>query len=220
MNVRVGFRLKAHKLAGLRNAPKILQKHLHGGLRGIGKRLVASSRRFMRRDTGEEQKSLVIEVSGSSFERSELEVYSTLTQAFIDAYGLRRGVFPAFRRGSRLYQWARRHANVSLSDTGNPTRTEQGPVSPIANIYRRAGGRITKVRRVRSGSKGTNSVGKQRRTQLDTTERMAWAIARSVYLHGIRPTHWNERALDANKAHIINDLRNAIARAAREMSRG
>lgn len=220
MRVSVRFRLKAHKTAGLNNAPKILAKHLKGGLRGIGKRLVASSRRFMRRDTGEEQRSLIVAINGSAFEKTELEVYSTLTQAFIDAYGLRRGVFPAFRRGSRLYQWARRHGNVSVGDIGNPTRTEQGPVSPIANIYRRAGGRITKVRRVTRGRKGSGNLGGQRGTKLDTTERIAWAIARSVYLHGIRPTHWNERALDANKQHIINDMRNAIARAAREISRG
>jgi hypothetical protein len=218
MRVNVQFRIKAHKIAGLTNAPEILRRNMVGGLKGIGKRLVTSSKRFMRRDTGESQKSLIISITGSELTNTQLEVYSQLTQAFIDAYGLRRGVFPTFRRGSRLYKWARRNANVRSVDDSNPSRTEQGPVSPVENIYRRAGGRITQVRKVRKGQTVRGAT--QRSSRLDTTERVAWAIARSVYLHGIRPTHWNEKALDANKQHIINDLRNAISRAAREMTRG
>lgn len=210
--VSVQFRKKAFKIRGLQNAPAILSKHMRGGLTGIGRRLKASAVRYMRRDSGESHKSLRVKVDGK-FETARVDVYSNLVQAIIDAYGLRRGVFAPYSRGTRLYRWASRKL---AGRTSREVVREAGPVSP--NPLRRAGGRVVRVKKV--GRVIDVSARAKRTAKERSIELFARRVARKIFERGIKPTHWNERALEANKGHIINDIRNAVFRAANEMSRG
>lgn len=210
--INVKFRQKAFKIRGLKNANQILSKHMRGGLSGIGRRLKATAPRFMRKDQGTAQRSLQIKTTGT-FENARVEVFSTIIQAIIDAYGLRRGVHAPYAPGSRLYRWASRKLDGRVSRTVNPAA---GPVSP--NPLRRAGGRVVRVKRV---SRVINTTARVSRTAKERSILIfARRVARMIYLKGIKPTHWNERALEANKGHILNDLRNALRRAANEMSHG
>lgn len=210
--VNVKFRQKVFRIKGLTNANAILTKATRGWLDGVSKRLKSSAVRYMRRNTGESQRSLMVSRTGT-FENARVDVFSNIVQAIVDAYGLRRGVFPPYAPGSRLHAWARK----KLSGRASATVTRvAGPVSP--DPLRRAGGRVISVRKVRPVARAGA------RVKLPPKDRyieiFAKRVARKIYLQGIKPTHWNERALDANRNHILNDLRNAIRRAANEMTRG
>lgn len=214
---RVKFRLKAHKLQGLKNAPQILRKNLRGGLTGIGSRLTLSSQKFMRVDRGRQRRSLRTSITGPGIDL-ELQVYSRMVQAFVDAYGIKaRTVFPPFVHGTRLYDWTRRKLAGSGPDKIRPRSGAKKQRKP------------RKVRKIRkAGQRGTGPVyrpaivAKARRTKNRNwrIEKISYIVARKIFLHGIRANQWNIKALDANMGQIINDLRNAMRRAALEMSKG
>jgi hypothetical protein len=214
MNVRVKFRLKAHKDTALKNAPRILQKNLSGGLLGLGKRLQTAARAKMRKDTGAEQRSLTYRVRATGL-NINLYVYSTLVQAFVDAYGMRRGVFPDFKVNSRLFNWAKRRVR------GIPVkriRTIGTPAGPRAKPYKP---RVQKVRRVkRIRQIGTTTNAKQRFVAKNTeARRLAFLVARAIYRRGIAAGGWPKKTLEANKGQIMQDLRNALIRSANEIKR-
>ena len=90
--VSLKFILLVHRDISLKNAPRVLNKHMRAGLESVGKRLLVAAKSRMRKDSGKEQRSLTSLVQGRNL-GLRLTVYSTLVQAFVDAYGLRRGVF-------------------------------------------------------------------------------------------------------------------------------
>src|SRR5262245_60726098 len=129
-NLRLRFRILKYRDRGIVNAPKILSKNLKGGLLEIGKRLARSARTRMRRDTGTEQKSLKILLQGQGLNLNVI-VYSTLVQAFVDAYGLPRGVFPDFAINSRLYRWVRRRSRgLVVKQVNAGVSAPAGPAKP------------------------------------------------------------------------------------------
>lgn len=212
--MRVGFRTVWYKDDGLRRAPVILAKHLRGILEGIGKRLTRSSVARMREDLGSEKKSLRIKVTGSGL-NLELRVISELAQAFVDAYGLKRGTFPPYQPGSRLYAWALRKEK-----TWEVKKTVPRPKGTKVKSTKRVK-RVTKVK----GNKRIYTHARIRPTsrknlQNSGVRRIAFLVARAIYKRGIKPNHWNTRALEANRQQIIRDLQNGLERAAREINRG
>lgn len=215
----VRFRAKT-KRNGLMKAPEIFRKHLQQGLTSIGNRLAKSAALRMRMDTGEERKSLVIEVNLRD-DRGVI-VYSPLLQAAIDSHGLRRGIFPPWRQGSRLYEWAQRKArglnSASIKGKNKPPKRTKAELK--ANRLRRA--RLRRPRKIRRsrvtvpiGAKASRRVREQRREG----KRLAFATARAIYRKGIKGTQWNKKALEANKKRIVQEMSNAIRRAISEMKR-
>lgn len=221
----IKFRLRTlvHK-QGLVNVPRILSRNLRTGLLGLGKHLAKSAQSRMRRDTGAERKSLKIEVSGRSTDLG-LTVYSTLVQAKVDAAGLRRGVFPPFSAGTPLYNWAKRKAMGKASQrvkvTGKvPKRTKTQRDSNFFRRHRIREDRESGVARFRPRTPRAVR-GKTRRARAINrlTSRIAFLTAKKIFRHGIKGTHWNKRALDANRARITRDIKNSLIRAMQEMKR-
>lgn len=188
----------------------------------LGKRLATSAASRMRKDTGESRRSLKIEVRGRGLD-IHLLVFSTLVQAKIDAVGLRKGVFPPFKEGSRLHSWAKRRArgvtSARVKITGSvPKRTES---QRLSNFQRRQRLRMQKGRY--RPPKATRQIGEgSRRTRAINAKanRIAFLVARRIYRRGIKGTQWNRKALEANKSRILREMSNSIRRAMNELKRG
>ena len=211
---RVRFRVLAHKDTALKRAPAILQKNLKGGLSAIGKRLQTSARTRMRKDTGAEQKSLTYRVAGTGLDLNVV-IVSTLVQAFVDAYGLRRGVFPDFRVNSRLYNWVKRHHGFYV-------KLERGPDTHRGFI--KSGRKIKVVKRLRSirdggGHKLPLGATKRARAKNSDIRRLTFLVARAIWRHGIKATGWPKKTLNANRDRIIRELKNAMSRTVSELKR-
>lgn len=216
---RVVFRLRAHKDTALKKAPSILQKNLKGGLLSLAKRLQASARTRMRKDTGEAHKSLTYRVSVKGLNMN-LIVYSTLVQAFVDAYGLRRGVFPDFGVNSRLYNWVKRRMRgfpiKQVRKVGVPKQMGQ---FTKARRARRARIRVNRrVRKIAGPRKPLNATGRARAKTSDV-RRLAFLVARAIYRRGVEATQWPKKTLEANRSRIIRDMSNALARSVNEIKR-
>jgi hypothetical protein len=80
--------------------------------------------------------------------------------------------------------------------------------------------RPRKVQRVTKARQTPLTKRERTRAKDASADNIAFLAARSIFEHGIRPTHWNKEALDANKAQIIRDVTNALKRAANEINRG
>lgn len=211
---KVRFTSKYKKDTALKAAPKILQKNLEAGLEGLGKRLRASAKSRMRRDRGDEQKSLVVKVRVQGLNMNMM-VFSTLIQAFVDAYGLRRGVFPDFKVNSRLYDWAKRRLrNI-------PTKQIQTIGTPSGPAKRAYKARIKKIKRRRKiRGQGEPVTSRQRhRAKVSDIRRLAFLVARAIFNRGIRAGGWPKKTLEANKQRIVRDMQNALARSANEINR-
>lgn len=212
---KVRFTSRYHKDTALKAAPKILQKNLSAGLEGLGKRLVSSAKTRMRRDRGDEQKSLRVKVRVQGLNMNMI-VFSTLIQAFVDAYGLRRGVFPDFKVNSRLYDWAKRRLrNI-------PTKQIQTVGTPAGPAKRAYKARIKKIKRTRKikGQQGEVATTRQRfRAKNSDIRRLAFLVARAIFRKGIQAGGWPKKTLEANKQRIVRDMQNAMARAANEIKR-
>lgn len=217
MPFAIGFRLLVHKDAGLRDAPRILGRNLRGGMESLGKRLKTSAQGRMRRDRGDSEKSLRIEVKAQNA-NVQLTVYSTLVQAFVDAYGMSRGKFPPFSKGTPLYRWASRKVSGIESRNVNLEGATERALSHTRSRRPTKVARRRRTTRIKNAAPLSRSV-RQRAKDTDT-KRLAFLAARAVFEKGIRPTHWNTKALDANKARILQELKNALSRAANEMSKG
>lgn len=215
MPLPIRFRLVAHKDTGLRNAREILIRNMRGGLEALGKRLRTSARSRMREDTERSKNSLKIEVKGLGL-GLRLEVFSTLVQAFVDAFGMRAGRFPPYRKGSRIYKWAERKSKGYLSADVIRVKAKQA----ISHLSRRPAKVKSRLKRVKNVSSGRNRVSSTRTARERSIEKQAFLVARHIYERGIRATHWNQKALDANKKAIVRELSNALSRAAHEISRG
>jgi hypothetical protein len=221
----VKFRLVAHKDSGLKAAPKILITELRGGMKKIGDRLKVSATSRMRVDRGESVESLVTEVRGSRLDLN-VTVTSHMLRAFIDAYGLRPGTHVPYGFGSRLRTWAERKAR------GFDSKKTKGLADPYkgAGPHRRFGERPTTVRLRAKGQMVRKSrvtiqtaplTGSVRtKAKARNASRIAYRAAQSIYLRGIKASHWNKRALEANKTLITREIKNAITRAAIKINRG
>lgn len=209
-NTKIRFNVRYRK-EGLAQAPKLLSKNLRGGLETVGKRLRTSSQKRMRRDTGEAQKSLVYRVYTNDT-KFTLLVFSTLVQAFVDAYGLRRGVFPNFRVGSKLYKWVTRKLQGKES---REVKTFEVP-----SRKRRRGRRNRQVRKIRRVTEvKTVNTRTRNRAKERSIKRATFLVARAIFKNGIKATHWNRRALEANKRMITRELSNAISRTVNELKK-
>lgn len=213
--VPVRFRSVFHRDNGLRKAPEILRRNLTGGLEGVGKRLEASAIKRMRKDTGKSQKSLKRVVTGPGIDL-KLRVYSTLIQAIVDAYGLRRGVFPNFGVNSPLYRWVQRR------NRGLPTKSvrTQG-ILEGQHPYKVGGAK--KVKRVKRITKAeTIAIPSRARAyaKSNDTKRATFLIARAIFRVGIAATQWHVKALEANRQQIVRDMQNALTRSVNEINRG
>lgn len=213
--VPVKFRSVYHRDNGLRKAPQILRKNLTGGLEGVGKRLEASAIKRMRRDTGRSQKSLKRVITGSGIDL-KLRVYSTLIQAIVDAYGLRRGVFPNFGVNSPLYRWTQRR------NRGLPNKSVKTQGVPEGQHPYKVGG-AKKVKRIKRISKGEAIAIPTRArayAKSNDTKRATFLIARAIFRVGIAATEWHKKALEANRRQIVRDMQNALTRSVLEINRG
>lgn len=217
--MRLRFRTIAHKtnLNGLKQARPILQRNMRLGLTRIGGLFQKGAVSRMRKDTGESIKSLQIVVRGKGLDLGVL-VFSEKIQALIDAQGLPRGIFPPFGEGTPLYRWAQRKIR------SNPSKRVKLGAVPKRSLFqlnknylrRQRLRNVTKVKKVR--------VGRRRRSEqvtgLDNQgKRLAFIVARVIYRKGIRATHWNTKALQANKNKAIAYISYAIQRSITEMRR-
>jgi hypothetical protein len=219
--LRVQFRLVAHRDAGLKAAPRILSKELRGGLDVVSNQLIKSSRARMRRDSGETQKSVRGLITGEGMNLS-LDVSSALIQAFVDAYGMHRGIFPPFKPGTRIYSWAGRRVR-GLEVRGTTGKTPHGPAKPKhrnVKLFRT----VAKIRTVRN-AQGLLSVSRpvgvvaKSRTEAAKIRQLAFLIARAIFRRGLKGSEWNIKALQANQKFIVNQLQNSLYRAANNINR-
>ena len=236
--VSVTFRLLIRK-DGLLRLPNLLNKNMSGGLWVVGKRLVSSAKSRMRKDSGAEHKSLNVLVQGSKL-GLRLTVYSEIVQAFVDAYGLRRGVFPNFRINSKLYKWSMRRVTKvtfkKMKGTKGKVKTlgaskrvvvPEGPIPHLGvkgQIPSYQLRKITSVLGVKHGVKvsGPGVIVKASarfKAKQNDAKRLAFLVARAIYNRGVKPTAWNKKTLEANKQMIIREMQNAIARTANELGR-
>jgi hypothetical protein len=150
MPFALSFRVLHHNTRGLDNASQILARNLRGGMEGLGKRLRTSAQSRMRRDRGDEEKSLRIEIK-SQGANTQLTVYSTLVQAFVDAYGRSRGKFPPFGVGTPLYRWAERKASGNRSRVVKLEGSSERGLSHLSKKPKvRAVKKIKRTRRTKS----------------------------------------------------------------------
>jgi hypothetical protein len=232
MNVpfSVKFKLVAHKDTGLRAASRILAKELRGGLIAVGTQLVKSSRVRMRKDSGDTQRSLRSIIEGQGLNLS-LDVSSDLVQAFVDAYGLHRGIFPPYKPGTRIYSWAGRKISGGLEVRGTTNKipllrvraTPHGPALPKHRNVRRF--KASKIRTIRNSEgllQQVRPVGPPARnkTQNAKIRKLAFLIARAIYRRGLKGSQWNIKALQVNERYIVNQLQNALYRATNVINRG
>lgn len=219
--IRTRFKLRYKRDVVLKKAPNVISKHIRRGLEILGRRLRTSSASRMRKNTGAEARSLQIQVTGN-FLDLELRVFSTLIRAYIDAYGLPRGVFPPYGLGTPLYRWALTKAN---GNSFKRVKTVKDIRSVRTLTRNRSKSRrelvASKAQKVNPiTEKATSVLSRGQRSARAQARRTAYLVARSIYQKGIRATHWNTRALDANKSRIIREMQNSLARAANELRRG
>lgn len=220
------FRLVSRK-EGLKQLEKNLVTEMRGALGTIGKRLTASSESRMRRDTGESIKTLKTIIEGRGLNLSVI-VYSTLLRAFIDAYGLRPGTRIPFGQGTRLNKWAERKIGTGEKTgiTEGFSESTIGPKRVFSPVkVRRVVPRIeivTPVKRIRVTKKTTGPVRAvaRERAKNRAANRFAFLTAREIYHRGLKGSHWNKAALEANKGRLIRELKNAISRAVNKVRRG
>lgn len=220
----VKFRLISREGQGLKKVPNILATELRGAMGTIGKRLKESASIRMRKDTGEEIKSLIIQVQGQGLNLSVV-IYSQLIKAFTDAYGMRPGVRVPYGFGSRLNTWAQRRVRIGES---RPLRGETHAPYTGAGPNRIFRSRAQKAQRssvIPRGSRVTNSgarvSGSNRiRSKNRAASRLAYLTARAIFDRGLRGSHWNREALIANKTRIVRELKNAMSRAVAKINRG
>ena len=213
--MRTVISLRYKNLKGLDKMEATLSKFLRGALEGITKRLKVSAISRMRKDSKESVRSLKMAVMGRGLQLSA-DVWSNLVQAFIDAEGLRKGVFPNFRRGSRLYAWAARH----VKDEGKFEKVKTFNFKK--GRPRKPSAKKLEVRKLPKRVKGSQPLtqSKRQKAKDSSVKRFAYLVARAVYQKGIKPTFWNREALKANERQIRQDLQNGITRAVNEINRG
>jgi hypothetical protein len=211
--------------------PKVLKRQLRGSLTTIGKRLTRSSRSRMRKDTGTAQKSLTTKIRDDGNLDMGVTVYSTLIQAFIDAYGLKRGVMPNSRVNSELYKWVRRKIKidkVGKFKRATLTRSKRvrlpgiGTKQDVRRFGRRSRARqATELRTVTPIGQDfpTRRITRKQRSEHNSAKRLTFVIARHIKQAGIRATRWNREALQSNRAGIVREFQNAIKRTANELKR-
>lgn len=219
MPISVRFRVIEHKtkLSGIKSAEKILRRNLTTGLESVGKRFEKSSVSRMRKDTGTTQKSLQVVVNKDISNLGVL-VFSDRIAAYIDAEGLPRGIFPPFGEGTPLYRWASRRARGKAI---KKVTTEKVPKRSLyqlnENWLRRQ--RLRGVRGIKSVRKARAGGNKAVRKLRNDSRRIAFLAARAIFRRGIKATHWNRKALEANKTVMVKEIQNAISRAIVEMKR-
>lgn len=199
--------------SGLVKASEILRRNMQGTLISLGKTLRTSAQRYMREDRGKTKKSLIIRIEKGGGLDATLLVYSTLVQAFVDAFGMSAGTFPNSRRYSPLWNWAKRKYEGKLSKevkTFSRRRIRQGR-NDKQNLKR-----IHRVSNVAVPAK-TKDISKAKLRDID---RLTFVFARHIYERGIKPTHWNKRALDSNRFAIIRDIKVTLERSVAEINRG
>ena len=213
MTPDVKFRLIVHK-QGLKNAPQVLAKHFSQSMKALGETLVNSARTRMRKDSGAARNNLRYKLTENPNLNINLVVYSNLIQAFVDAYGLRRGVFPDFRVNSKLHSWVSRKLKIGKQQLG-PRQTQGVPAGPA-----KRGRPIRTVKKLKSiaGVAPATSRGRARARNTDS-RRLAFLVARSIFQNGIRGSQWNKRTLEANKGTIMRSLKTAFYNAALELKR-
>lgn len=220
MGLPIRFRVLTFNDSGLKNAPKILADSMRGSLEGIGKRLRASAQSRMREDRGVTKKSLRIVVKGSGL-GLRLEVFSVLVQAFVDAYGIDRGrLFPPFNRASKLHAWALRKARGIESKRVPGAAKGSREISHLKSRRPKRPLATAKVSRVKKKRNVPLTAAVRNKSLMRDADRIAFLAARSIYEKGIRATHWNKKALDANRQLIIRDLKNGLLRAVNRINRG
>lgn len=216
----VKFRRAARTDIALKQAPLILSQEMRGGLSAVGKRLKTASQSRMRKDTNETIKSLKVDVTANKSGTFSVEVFSTLLQAFIDAYGLSVGTRPPWGMRSRLYRWVGRKAKGNyLPSVGEPFRLvgprRQFGYKPPKRLTRK----ITKKSRI---TKLTEPMSRSKRQKAkdNNLRRLAFLVSRAIYNKGIKPTRWNYYALESQKRQIKVDIQNALLRVVNRMNRG
>lgn len=221
--MKIAFIRKERVDLALKKAPIVLQRNLRGSLETIGKRLKSSAQLRMRRDTGESQKSLKTQVSGQGL-NLQLVVFSSLTQAVIDAYGLPKGIWPNSRVGSRLYRWVirRMKGGPEAREKFKKLQAKKIKKGLIGKVPKRKKGKyVRSVRRSRIVPEARRlSASERSGLKNNDIRRLSFLVARNIFRFGIRPTHWNQKALEANKTRIVRELQNGLARAVNELNRG
>jgi hypothetical protein len=219
MALSLKFRVNAHKtnLTGLKDASKILQRNLTSGLNAVGKRFYRSSTSRMRKDTGASQKSLQIKVGGKGLDLGVI-VFADAIQAYIDAMGLPRGVFPPFGEGTPLYRWSRRRVKKIPVKKVKKEKVPKRTLFQLNKNWERRR-RLRGVKSIRSVANVRASGNKRVRRVNNDTRRLTFLVARAIYRKGIKATHWNVKALEANKNVMVNEIANALRRAVVEMGR-
>lgn len=220
----VQFRLVKREGIGIKQVPIILAQELQSTFKGLAKRLTASAATRMNRDTGEEIRSLksVVERKGMDI---SLIVYSTLLKAFIDAYGMRPGTRVPYGRGSRIYDWASRKAHYEPQGD-RPKRYVKYPAYRGAGPYRKFGGKrgskaqIKPLSRIRRANNIKVAGNARLQNKNKSVKRLAYLTARAIYDRGLRASHWNKEALEANRGRILRDLKDGIKRAVNRINRG
>jgi hypothetical protein len=208
---------------GLEQSKRILSASLRGGLTGIGKLLVRAIQPRTRYFEGKERASIKSEVRGRGL-ALEVTVYSELVQTLVDELGLSPGIFPPFRRGTRLFRWVekrglhekvernqqhsyrRRRASASVSHVSRS--------APVRNEMRRA--RAARVSQRDAASSRPKSVIRRNRR----IEGVAFLIARKIFETGIKPTMPLSKGLEANRNRVMRELENAVKRAVAQINRG
>ena len=198
---KVQFRLVSRK-KGLRTLERRLPSELKTGLLAAGKRLSRASRSYMREDTGEAKRKLRSVVRGTGMTLT-LNVFSNMIQAYVDAYGLKRGTFPNFRVGGNLYNWVRRKMNRGFTEVERTNVPKTNRRNEVRRLF------LIRVPKVRKLSNTGMALPKPSRA----IRRRTYFVARAIYRHGISASHWNRKALDQQRANIKNDVRNAVRRA-------
>lgn len=218
---RLRLRVLTHKTSALTNAPAILQRNLKGGLLSLGQKIQASSRTHMRKDTGAEQKDVSYRVTIAGLNMN-LIVFATVVQAFVDAYGLKRGTFPDFRVNSKLYNWVKRR--VGVRQLNEITRSKKELKK--ARKFQQKNLRVTKRRpkQIKRLKGITNrvafiSTSKRNRAKASNVRRLTYLVARAIFLHGIKAGGWTKKTLEANKSVIISELQSAMSKAVQEIRR-
>ena len=217
------FRLVSHN-DNLKNAPAILANEFKKGLESIGKRLTSSAETRMRKDSGDERRSLQTVIEGKGL-GINVVVYSVLLKAFIDAYGMRPGVRVPYGFGSRLHTWAQRRVRLGSNslpkssstayDGAGPRRVFQ-PKTKVTQVRGTAKPRLGRVTKSGTKVKGSARIANKNKQ----ASRLAFLVARTIFDRGIKGTNWNRKALEANKGRIIRELKNSLSRAAVRINRG
>lgn len=216
--LNVKFRKTARtNITGLKKFPQVLSKNIRKGLFAVGKRFVISSQARMREDTKTAKRSLKIVVKGSGLDLGVL-VFSSKVQAIVDAVGLPRGTFPPFGEGSRIMRWAKRKALSQSPRVKRYAVPKRTLFQLNRNFERRQ--KLKKIDRVKKFNAPRRPGNKRIRAQNNAARRMAFLAARTIFRRGIRATHWNRKALEANKSSITREIQNSIVRAMAEVGRG